>query len=403
MCRSLTVAQALVVITVVLVLCQLANCADPPKVDPEAAKLVKDLGSPRFAVREAAEKKLAELGSKAKPAVAAGAKDTDAELARRCEGVLTKIRAAERKALVDGSGNWPAPAGTRFKDIVGDTKEARELFAMMTEDDRWAALADAAAENPARAAQLYADEVTRVVEAGRVFSAAVRKTEDMRAHSLRTAPPGHVALFLFLGSFQTPSKVSDPSVVAPLFQAGFYGLATGPLMRPVGKLLAAWLASRRDQMAVMSGLGAALLTGRDEALSAARQWVADPKADGPVVGTAAVVLGAHGTLKDLPLLSALRDDTRVYHAENFGKGEQVRAQVRDVAVGMSLSLRSVSLREFNFAPVKVRSVWEDSDTYRYQDVSWTHPPQARDEAHRKAWDWLDKQPGAPPKPAKAQR
>ena len=33
-----------------------ANGGDPPKHDAEVAKLVKDLGSPRFAVREAAQK-----------------------------------------------------------------------------------------------------------------------------------------------------------------------------------------------------------------------------------------------------------------------------------------------------------------------------------------------------------
>src|SRR4051812_16046986 len=102
--------------------------ADPPTVDAEVAGLIKDLGSPRFAVRETAVQRLVELGPKAKAAVLAGTKDADPEVARRCEVALPRIQAQERKALVEGTGDWPAPAGVRFKELVGDSKEARSLF-----------------------------------------------------------------------------------------------------------------------------------------------------------------------------------------------------------------------------------------------------------------------------------
>jgi hypothetical protein len=69
----------------------------------DAAKLVRDLGSARFAVRESADQKLVALGPKAKAAVLAGTKDADSEVARRCEAILPKIQAAERKALIEGT------------------------------------------------------------------------------------------------------------------------------------------------------------------------------------------------------------------------------------------------------------------------------------------------------------
>src|SRR4051794_18364256 len=102
-----------------LVVCPAANGGDPPKVDPDVAKLVHDLGSPRFAVRETAVQRLVELGPKSKPAVLIGTKDADPEVARRCEVVLPRIQAQERRALVEGTGDWPAPAGVRFRDLVG--------------------------------------------------------------------------------------------------------------------------------------------------------------------------------------------------------------------------------------------------------------------------------------------
>src|SRR5436305_1050414 len=77
-----------------------SQTAPPPAADPDPAGLVRRLGSPSFAAREAAEKQLKALGTAALPAVTAGAADPDPEISRRCAGIRQHIREAEAQAFV---------------------------------------------------------------------------------------------------------------------------------------------------------------------------------------------------------------------------------------------------------------------------------------------------------------
>jgi hypothetical protein len=397
-----------VVAATLLVVCPAANGGDPPKVDPDVAKLIKDLGSPRFAVREAAQRKLVALGSKAKAAVLAGTKDTDSEVARRCEAVLSKIRAGERKALVDGTGDWPPPAGKRFKEVVGDTPEARRLFALMAEDDRRAGLADQAAADPAGTPKLYAAEVARLAEADAKTMAAFQAQpatpefgDTLRDAFRKAVPGGDVALMLFLGTSPLPEGTPDPAEVTRVLKAGFMDLATGPQKGAFRKLFAAWLDQRRDPKAIRAGLDAALFAGFSEAVPAARRMAADPKAGGGPVGTALVVLGHHGGKDDLARLSALRDDTRAFAVvKPVGGGADLEVQLRDVAAAMSLVLRGQDPDGYGFGLSTVSAWWAGPGPAPYKTPSFFRTADERAAAQTKAWDWLDKQPGAPPKPKK---
>ena len=369
--------------------------SDESKADPEVAKLVRELGSPRFAVREAAEKRLVELGPRVKSAVLAGTKDADPEVARRCEVVLPRTQAAERQALLDETGDWPAPAGRRFRDMVGDSKQSRKLFVEMIGNDRRAGLADAAAADPARAARHYRAQVGHLVSD---LESKLPHARDSGRLASPRAVPGDVALTLFLGSFPADDGMPDSDQVAIVFQSGFFELATGPQKEEVRKLFAAWLAHRSDPAAVSAGLEVALNIGLADAVPIARRWITHPKASAPLAGWAALVLGTHGSTDDLTLLSALRSDKRVYRG-NAGTASEV--QVRDVAAGMSLALRGHDVRAFGFYRVHVRPAWGKSeDLSPYMDVNWFGTPAERDAGHKRAWEWLDQQAGAPAKPIK---
>jgi hypothetical protein len=390
----------------------LAVCGDPPKDDPDIAKLVRDLGSPKFAVREAAEQKLVALGYKAKAAVLAGTKDPDAEVAGRCEVVLPKVRAAERKALVEGTIDWPAPAGTHFRDLVGDTAEARKLFLLMIEDDRRARLVDEAAGDRTQAAKLYVTERARLVAVpmkapdGILLPPGTADREAVMAFvrdaHREAVGPADVTLALYLGSFDLPTGARDPADVARLLRTSFFDLATGPQKVPFARLFSAWLAHRRDPDAVQTGLTAALFAHIAEAAPVARRLAADPKAPGPAAGTAVLVLGHLGSKDDRARLSALRDDERVFKV-HWGDGVAIDLQVRDLATAMSLVLRGEALTNFGFEPVEHRSWWTDSAAKPFTTPEVFQSPEARTAVLQKAWDWLDRQPGAPPKPAKSGR
>jgi hypothetical protein len=385
----------------------LAFCPTVSGEEPDPTKLVRDLGSPQFAIREAAEQKLVALGPKAKSAVLAGTKDPDAEVARRCESILPKVRAAEREAFIAGTIDWPAPAGTHFRDLVGDTTEARKLFALMTENDRRAALADKAAADPASAAKVYAAEVARLnqahldaVAASIAQPAVADRRYLLREASRNAAPPEDVALALYLGTFPLPDRAANPADDYPPLTAGFADLVTGPQKGPARKLFTAWLDRRTDAPAVRCGLESALYAGIADALPVARRLAADPKAGGAVVGTAALVLGNLGDKEDLARLSALRADTRVYLQYKVAKGEDRQVQVRDIAAAMSLALRGQNFTSYAFQATQRYVYWEAAGQPRFMDLTPFQSAADREAALKKAWAWLDKQPDAPPKPGK---
>jgi hypothetical protein len=260
--------------------------------------------------------------------------------------VLSKIRAGERKALVEGKVDWPGPEGKRFKDLVGDSREARKLFALMTEDDRRADLAEKAGADPAGAHRLYAAEVGRLADfekkAMAGFQGQVMSKDGMdrmRDASRKAVGAGDVALILYLGAFPSPAGAADSAEVNPVLRAGFIDLVIGPFRAPARTLFAAWLDRRTDPAAVQGGLMQALYVDIKEAVPAARKFAADPKAAGRVAGTAALVLGNLGAKDDLAVLSRLREDTRPYQTYRTVKGQVSDIQVRDVAAAMSLVLR----------------------------------------------------------------
>ncbi|MBO0697592.1 MAG: HEAT repeat domain-containing protein [Zavarzinella sp.] len=131
--------------TVILLLITTVAVADPPpgaEGTPEhqkAAELVKQLGHPRFSVREAAAKELLEMGGPAIPALAAGTKAADEEVRTRSAALLPQVRAAEWKKRADayradaeGKQKHDLPLLAEFEKAVGKpTPESRKLFAEM--------------------------------------------------------------------------------------------------------------------------------------------------------------------------------------------------------------------------------------------------------------------------------
>jgi HEAT repeat protein len=131
--------------TLVLLLTAAVAAADPkPAAEgtPEherAAELVRQLGHPRFAVREAAAKQLLEMGGAAVPALTAGTKAADEEVRTRSAALLPKVWAAEWKkradaylADADGKHKHDLPLLAEFEKLTGPpTPGSRKLFAEM--------------------------------------------------------------------------------------------------------------------------------------------------------------------------------------------------------------------------------------------------------------------------------
>jgi hypothetical protein len=119
--------------------------AGPPPGDPgtrehdKASELVKQFGDPKFATREAAAKKVLEMGASALIALQDGAKSNDEEVRTRCAALIPKIKLAEWNrradaylADVDGKQKHDVPLLAEYEKSVGKPDAAaRKLYADM--------------------------------------------------------------------------------------------------------------------------------------------------------------------------------------------------------------------------------------------------------------------------------
>jgi hypothetical protein len=364
---------------------------------PEALANMQRLGNPRFAERESAQRRLAELGPAAWEVVRVGMSDRDAEIARRCEELQKHLRGPELAAFEIGAIDWPGPAGKRFREIVGESEAARKLFKTMMADHQRAAMVERAVSGQRPLDRLYISEMQRLQLAGEAEDEA--HTGGGQANYLRrcreAVPPGDVTAVLFLGSLSKLSESNDPEGVQQVLRASFLDLSRGPMKEPTHKLFAAWLGHRSNPSAINAGLNAALYADVPEGITVARQATANDDAPAALRATALTVLGNHGTLADLAIMSACRTDDRMV-SEFFRTTEANRAlKVCDMAAAMSVRLRGRSPDEFGFSTVSRVGFWFGDARPPFATVKPYFESEKQKSAQNATWDWLDKQPGTP--------
>jgi RNA polymerase sigma factor (sigma-70 family) len=407
-----------------------------PKPDPEAAKLVKQLGDADFATREAAGKKLRDLGTKAKPALQAGARDPNPEVARRATDLLRHLRADARTDLAKsfdpaGTADYDHPVWQRYKAIVGDTPPSRNLFAGIVRRADWLRRLDAAEAGPDAARDEYraavrevgdryranlavyfhipiwpcdaAEEAAYLLLLGSHPGTASARPPGMTGEELRRWDEGegriHFARGLELG-LNNEVVVLTPDNRALTF-------ATLPGTDQVfARLLAAWLPHRDDPTALGRCLRFATQHRCAELLPFARLLAADKVARGrelPVrVYLAALGLVAQlGTPADLPLFERYFGDKTIDPTDALPPASPVKTQARDTAVALAVLLCGRDPADFGFAiPAGVfrRTVADrrpDVSRYGHHQFGFADDA-ARAAAHTKAKAWLADQKKAEP-------
>jgi RNA polymerase sigma factor (sigma-70 family) len=385
-----------------------AAAEGPAPAKPET--LVKQLGSDEFAEREAAGDKLRSLGLSAVPAVRAGMKNADPEIARRCEELLPRIFADSWAPFVrrfqadkDGKEDFDHPIWRRFKSVAGDNPQSRKIFAEMIENaDRVRALQAAECE-PEAAGAVYADEMAR-----QLAERLRRVMEAIRNYGyLILKPPaphrGEFATILFLGSYPAKAAVvPKPEVETSYVEDGIRSTSS-VFEAPMRKLFAAWAATRRTPEGICLAMRAALWVESEDCLAVARRVAADAKLPSPTRASAFPVLAQLGNRTDLALLEPLRDDAAVYGQEigdNPGpSGGPVPnlapriVQVRDMAVTMMLALHGKEPSDLAF-DYGLMSPGAYVKWQYYVVAGGFRNDTDRAAAHRKASAWLDAQPRA---------
>jgi hypothetical protein len=354
----------------------LALAAGPARGADDPAALVARLAAPAFADREAAGRKLRDLGVKALPAVAAGCSSADAEVGRRCQILLGVLRADRRAAFAatfradaDGRRTHDHPAWDRFVSLAGDSRPGRALFAEMIADPEAFARLDDALADPKRAAALYMEAVAGTARA---------RAELMRVTFHVPVWPGdrpaELAALLYLGSCfpgdPWPAGTGADMTHLPVFVAG--KPLRGPAGRPVAKLFVAWLDRRADPDVVRSGLDVVFCHALTAGLPLARRVAADSKLPAATRVAALPVLGRLGTPADSAACTPLLADESPFAAFDttgyLPRGAAVKrraVQVRDVAAAVAVALRGADPRAHGFGAAD-DPAWREYLVSRYE-------------------------------------
>ena len=205
-----------------------------------AAALVKQLGHPRFAVREAAARELVGMGGTAVPALRAGTRSADEEVRTRCTALIPQARAAEwarradaYRADVGGRQAHDLPLLAEWERLMAPPDAAsRALFAELVRED--GDFLHAVAVDRKKAARYGLARSRVILDRVRDHKAQVR------------AEPVELLAVLFIDALD-PAWVGLPNTGGPADLLRNPGLAealgavrTGPA---VGRLLARWVAA----------------------------------------------------------------------------------------------------------------------------------------------------------------
>jgi RNA polymerase sigma factor (sigma-70 family) len=383
------------------------NGADAPKPRPTAEMLVRQLGSPDFAERQAAEKALEGMGARAAAAVRAGMRDTDPEITKRCAALWPRLWQAESaRPGADRLAGYAHPLWARFRKAAGDGPDSRALFAEMVADVRRYDLLEAAEAAPAKAGEVYAAELKRQVEAMKRGYAQAEAEARGRTGALWPASGvptrGEFVTLLFLGTSPATAAVTfrEADDHDRVSHHNVFGIPLSPRSRgkdaalppPLRRLFAAWLATRTDPNPSRFGMNLALYHSITEVAPTARARAADAKLDPSARGFALLAVGRFGTAADIPLLEKAFDDTRVFHATRYtseaGKQRPVEAQVGDAAVAAALRLAGQHPADFGFTLLEMYKE-RGPDTLAKYHLLGFFDGDARAAAHKKAKEWLD--------------
>jgi RNA polymerase sigma factor (sigma-70 family) len=378
--------------------------AGAAKPDVEAQTLVRQLGDPGFAKRQAADKALTDLGARAAAAVRAGMGDADLEVATRCKALWPRLWQTEvARPDADRLAGYAHPLWARFRKAAGDDPDSRTLFAEMVADLKRFSRLEAVEADPEKAVAAYAAELKQRAEAlERGYQEAVAragKRSGLIAPAASAYPTrSECVTLLFLGTYPATGRDTYPMVYAPMLHA-----ENPPALR---RLFATWLATRTHPHPIATGLSQALHHNLREVVPLALSHAANDKLDPRARGFALLVVGLYGTPADLPLLTKAFADARVFHTTNYtftdGKQRPIEVQVSDVTVASALQLYGQPAADFGF-PFLEMSKKRGSNALAEYYLLGFFDGDTRRAVHRKAIQWLQEHKNDKPKQMKAQQ
>ena len=329
-----------------------------------ATELVRQLGDPKFAVREAAAKRLVDMGAAAVPALAAGTKSDDEEVRTRSADLLPRAAAVGwgRRAetfLADPNGKHDLPLWTEWEKLAGRPDAAsRKLYADMLRGG--GSLLEAVAADRTAGQRALAARARALLDANRAKGTQIE------------APAGAVAAVLFAQAVlkdPTPDRTADEGRHEPLYLLANPAVAAALGDKDVGptyrRLIVAWIVSRpADEH--MSALYFALLAHRRPFPEADPVLIrlATKNKSVQIRWAAMEALGRSGTAAAIVKLTELLADTATMY-DNLGNNDAGH-QVRDCALAALAGGKGKDPAAYGLTSYMSASFWfggtEDTET-----------------------------------------
>lgn len=363
-----------------------AVAADDP------ATLVRKLGHPSYKVREAAAADLARLGAAALPALAEGARGSDAEVADRCRKLIPQVEAADREAglaalLRDPTAPPPErlPGVKEFLTATGDTRAAREIYAALFRAHPEAMIARE--RDPKSAAVLFRKHGEGLD--GR-FRAALKIAESK--YEGMVASRADLALFFVFAADPRFNRVRRPHVyqnMLVLSRTLRMALTEGDQAPATRALFVHWLINEPLDVYREAGFELAAEVGVPELLPRVLRLLADKGTPARTRAMAMTALIRSGSKDHLSAVAAHLADTAEVYSGTPGGGEVFRTQVRDVALGVGVRLAGLKDEDFGLGDCRFgggRGVPQCLYYYGFADK------EARETAHRQWKEWLKAHP-----------
>ena len=307
----------------------------------EAAGLVRQLSDESFEIRDAAHRRLTEMGKTAEAALRHGLSDDDAEVRRECQLLLERALRSELTialdAFLEDQQNQHVlrlPAWSRFKKVAADDPSAKALFVEMCCNE--AALLDALEKNPREASEKFAARCQQLQQA--IF------TPDGRRSAVTL---GQVTALLFLatdGRLQLTPQAHYP--LCTLFHQPLpsEGLQTNAVAR---RLLVAYLEQRSDPMFTHQNLYLVMNFNLKERLGWALKVAKNKSEQSFIRATALAAIGKVGGKEHVAALETFLTDTTQLGQSQFNT-VRIQTEMRDVALAMIVQLSGQSAAEYGF-------------------------------------------------------
>lgn len=350
-----------------------------PSAADEAAKLIPQLGSDQFAVRETTTTRLMQMGIAIKPALVAALEDSDMEIRARARRILATVVEADFQhrlslfaADVDDAKHYVLPGWKQYRETVGGDRTARDLFVEMQRSEP--ELLQAFDDGREPAARMLE---TRVRISQNAFNGRV-------GGGSANLSLGSVAALLYVASDKHVTVTEDyASLVGNLayHQSFRQSINSGAYAAILKKILGGWIARDVSQNLASQNMYLALQFDLKEGLGPAIRVLQQPATPAHVKPVALLTVARFGGKDQLPLAESQLGSSEICSRIDVN-GSSYTTQVRDVALYACLKLADQEPKSFGFD----RITQADQAFMQITNLGFRAPAD-RDNAFKKWTEW----------------